>query len=179
MTGAARVRPGSFTTTAATRIMGAKSADSSHAASLHALVVHAPRSCSSSTTTTTTTTTSTTVPPTPTLAPHAPPVFDWVALDEEKKIWSNFEDNYEDVLVQDLRSDHAGETGAVWIYAGAKVCMEYMREDGTAFLQRERSQFAYLLFIFCFLCAYHFLSLPPPLSLSSTLILSHARLAHT
>jgi demethoxyubiquinone hydroxylase (CLK1/Coq7/Cat5 family) len=42
-------------------------------------------------------------------------------LEEEKKIWGDFESNGEAVLVQDLRSDHAGETGAVYIYAGAQV----------------------------------------------------------
>lgn len=53
-------------------------------------------------------------------SPPQPP-FDWIGLEEEKKIWGDFESNGEAVLVQDLRSDHAGETGAVYIYAGAQV----------------------------------------------------------
>ncbi|TFJ85922.1 hypothetical protein NSK_002742 [Nannochloropsis salina CCMP1776] len=57
-------------------------------------------------------------------SPPQPP-FDWIGLEEEKKIWGDFESNGEAVLVQDLRSDHAGETGAVYIYAGAQAAMKW------------------------------------------------------
>jgi ubiquinone biosynthesis monooxygenase Coq7 len=121
MTGAVRPLSSSLTTTVARRAIGAKSAypSSSSSSSSPASKRHL----------TTSTSAIPTDPPTPTPTPHTPPVFDWVALDEEKKIWSDFEDNDEAVLVQDLRSDHAGETGAVWIYAGAKAAMTFGSPD--------------------------------------------------
>lgn len=48
-----------------------------------------------------------------------PPEFDWEALMAEKKIWEREDPE----LVKDLRSDHAGETGAVYIYIGAEAAM--------------------------------------------------------
>eukprot|EP00927_Polykrikos_kofoidii_P011111 TRINITY_DN14689_c0_g1_i1.p1 TRINITY_DN14689_c0_g1~~TRINITY_DN14689_c0_g1_i1.p1 ORF type:complete len:280 (+),score=32.88 TRINITY_DN14689_c0_g1_i1:52-840(+) len=44
---------------------------------------------------------------------------DWPALEQERARW--YPADVE--LVRDLRSDHAGETGAVWIYRGAECAM--------------------------------------------------------
>jgi len=160
---AAQPSASSPTTTVVRRVIGAKSAYSTHASSFRSVTAYTtPGSCSSSTRRLTTTSAAIpSVPPTPTPTPHAPPVFDWVALDEEKKIWSDFEDNDEAVLVQDLRSDHAGETGAVWIYAGAKVCM-FVREE-----EEEGGFFLYMRRSF-FICLYACHSLLLPLSFSTS-----------
>jgi len=178
---AAQPSASSPTTTVVRRVIGAKSAYSTHASSFRSVTAYTtPRSCSSSTRRLTTTSAAIpSVPPTPTPTPHAPPVFDWVALDEEKKIWSDFEDNDEAVLVQDLRSDHAGETGAVWIYAGAKVCM-FVREEeeeGGVLSIYEKELFHIFICLSFFYC--RCLSLPLCLGLSifaltfSFLSLSH------
>ena len=44
-------------------------------------------------------------------------LFDWKKLYKEKKQWNN-------QIIQDLRSNHAGETGAVYIYKGAKTAVK-------------------------------------------------------
>lgn len=59
-------------------------------------------------------------------ASPAAPDFDWDALLAEKLVWER--DDPE--LVKDLRSDHAGETGAVQIYRGASAAMLYLGRDG-------------------------------------------------
>mmetsp|Transcript_17623 Transcript_17623/g.33465 ORF Transcript_17623/g.33465 Transcript_17623/m.33465 type:complete len:259 (-) Transcript_17623:426-1202(-) len=52
-------------------------------------------------------------------AAGAQPRFDWGAIAEEKgQGWPKW-------LADELRSDHAGETGAVWIYKGAMAAMQF------------------------------------------------------
>lgn len=58
--------------------------------------------------------------------PPAAPDFDWEALLAEKLVWEREDPE----LVKDLRSDHAGETGAVWIYKGASAAMRLLGDEG-------------------------------------------------
>lgn len=58
--------------------------------------------------------------PAPAEPQPAPPAFDWEALLSEKRVWRREDPE----LVKDLRSDHAGETGAVHIYVGAAAAMQ-------------------------------------------------------
>jgi 3-demethoxyubiquinol 3-hydroxylase len=59
---------------------------------------------------------------------------------DEKKVWAR-----EDAeLVKDLRSDHAGETGAVYIYVGAEAAMrlgppERFTDGARAFVQAHKA----------------------------------------
>mmetsp|Transcript_23633 Transcript_23633/g.29593 ORF Transcript_23633/g.29593 Transcript_23633/m.29593 type:complete len:267 (+) Transcript_23633:197-997(+) len=46
-------------------------------------------------------------------------LFDWAALHKEKQVWEQ-----DSNIVADIRSDHAGETGAVWIYKGALAVLD-------------------------------------------------------
>jgi demethoxyubiquinone hydroxylase (CLK1/Coq7/Cat5 family) len=61
-------------------------------------------------------------------------LFDWKALEAEKKQWRTCRST-----LSDLRSDHAGETGAVAIYKGAQWAMSLSpakySSDATQFVQ--------------------------------------------
>jgi demethoxyubiquinone hydroxylase (CLK1/Coq7/Cat5 family) len=61
-------------------------------------------------------------------------LFDWTALEREKQQWRTCQRT-----LSDLRSDHAGETGAVAIYKGAQWAMSLSpskySSDATQFVQ--------------------------------------------
>ncbi|CAM9221212.1 unnamed protein product, partial [Heterosigma akashiwo] len=63
--------------------------------------------------------------------PNAEGLFDWAALEREKReVWGA-----DPGTVAALRSDHAGETGAVWIYRGAAWALA-RRSGGTPAARR-------------------------------------------